>query len=448
MKLYNLIDIKDEKYVYDAYTDTLKKIDLDFYNILKKQEESPLFYEKTKKYQMRNLYETPDFICYQQIKDDYNYEYKKNNTQKILVLSITERCNMFCEYCCYNDQNYIAAPRNNEMTEEIMKKAIDLFYNHSKYSEIVAISFYGGEPLLRKDFVKKSVEYAYETNLGQIIQFTITTNGLLLDDMEFVDFMVKNNFIITVSYDGPECLHDRYRKTRDGKATYNVITKNLKKIADKYPDFFKSNFRFNVVVAPPYNISLLYSFFKDLDASYLDIRMTDRFREYLKHQYGETEFQKESTVDNISLKMQVDYVAQFKRYTFIGKTSTPNVGLGCSFCNPAERKIFVNCSGKIYICERVDEKDDNYCIGDVWTGIDERKISSLWEKTSKKIKDNCFHCWAIRLCKSCFVHEDKIEFNGEYCKNMRRKLQDELQQYLLLNENVECKLILDNVTLD
>lgn len=355
---------------------------------------------------------------------------------------------MFCEYCCYNDQNYIAAPRNNEMTEEIMKKAIDLFYNHSKYSEIVAISFYGGEPLLRKDFVKKSVEYAYETNLGQIIQFTITTNGLLLDNMEFVDFMVKNNFIITVSYDGPECLHDRYRKTRDGKATYNVITKNLKKIADKYPDFFKSNFRFNVVVAPPYNISLLYSFFKDLDASYLDIRMTDRFREYLKHQYGETEFQKESTVDNISLKMQVDYVAQFKRYTFIGKTSTPNVGLGCSFCNPAERKIFVNCSGKIYICERVDEKDDNYCIGDVWTGIDERKISSLWEKTSKKIKDNCFHCWAIRLCKSCFVHEDKIEFNGEYCKNMRRKLQDELQQYLLLNENVECKLILDNVTLD
>ena len=58
LKLYNLIDIKDEKYVYDAYTDTLKKIDLDFYNILKKQEESPLLFivkYKCRKLQTKNV---------------------------------------------------------------------------------------------------------------------------------------------------------------------------------------------------------------------------------------------------------------------------------------------------------------------------------------------------------------------------------------------------------
>jgi uncharacterized protein len=136
-----------------------------------------------------------------------------------LILEVTENCNLRCEYCPYG-QFYISPRKHSEcgMNWDTARKAIDQFLKQAKvFSEQYpdteyTIAFYGGEPMLEMDIIKKTVEHIkiMSAEKSDCFKFGITTNGTLLTD-ESIHFFAEHSFHVTISMDGDREIHDRHR---------------------------------------------------------------------------------------------------------------------------------------------------------------------------------------------------------------------------------------------
>ncbi|MDR2441579.1 MAG: radical SAM protein, partial [Planctomycetaceae bacterium] len=159
-------------------------------------------------YPYKIFYEGGIFGC-----DDF-FQYNA----RLLILEITQQCNLRCEYCCYG--NSYSSFRNHSrkiMDIEVAKRAIDEFL-HRDSQERHAISFYGGEPLLAFGLLQSIIDYSNQLadDLGkQRPSFNLTTNGTLLND-SIIHYFVKNDIAVLISLDGARESHDRCRK-------YNTI---------------------------------------------------------------------------------------------------------------------------------------------------------------------------------------------------------------------------------
>ncbi len=132
-------------------------------------------------------------------------------------LLLTNNCNYACKYCFVN--------RNKEdITWDSIKKSLNLLIKNNKSKKII-IQFFGGEPLLKFDLIKKAVEYLKEKN--QECHYVITTNGSLITE-EKAKFFNKNNFKVGVSIDGPKEMNDNNRVTPNEKGTYDITIKGFK----------------------------------------------------------------------------------------------------------------------------------------------------------------------------------------------------------------------------
>ena len=155
---------------------------------------------------------------------------------RTLALTITNNCNMGCSYC-YAGQGSWDIPGLN-MSQDIAFLAIDLLINSIKKvgGNFATISFFGGEPLLRLDFISDIVLYAKQKASSNNInlRFAIVTNGTLLNNAS-INFLIENNFILSLSIDGPSNLHDFYRKFKNGEGTYKIIQNNSQVLLGKIP---------------------------------------------------------------------------------------------------------------------------------------------------------------------------------------------------------------------
>ena len=145
------------------------------------------------------------------------------------LLSLTEKCNLRCTYCYYNEsQNERCADMSDKVREAslryILKKTIE--FKH----DFIAITFFGGEPLLRFDVILKSVDFLkelvekYRSELPENfeLRFAINTNGTLLTD-EIMEYLKQERFLIYISLDGPASRHDISRRTVNNKGTFDAI---------------------------------------------------------------------------------------------------------------------------------------------------------------------------------------------------------------------------------
>lgn len=111
------------------------------------------------------------------------------------------------------------------------KKSLDFLLEHSIDNEIVNIGFYGGEPMIEFDLIKKCIEYAKEIFKGKDIQFSITTNGTLINK-KIIRYFVKNKVNLTISLDGPKEVHDKNRRFCNGSGTFDkIISESIIKIS-------------------------------------------------------------------------------------------------------------------------------------------------------------------------------------------------------------------------
>lgn len=148
---------------------------------------------------------------------------------KALCLHVAHDCNLMCEYCFASKGSYKVA--KSLMPAEVAFKAVDFVVNSSGTRGNVEIDFFGGEPLLNFDVVKETVEYAkkVEERSGKNIHFTITTNGMLLDD-EKIKYINDNMDNVVISIDGRKEVHDAIRYDGAHNVTYDRILNNALKL--------------------------------------------------------------------------------------------------------------------------------------------------------------------------------------------------------------------------
>lgn len=427
MSNYTMIPSNGQIYIYDAYDNVLREISEELYMMIKRNKRNKRYFELINEYKIRDVLDKRNLKVISSLMQQGN-KWKIENKQKHLVLSLTEKCNMRCEYCGYRDK-YDGEYNLATMSEEIMKKALLQFIEHSIYSEDIYISFYGGEPLIEQNRIRFAVEFCEENHLGQKINYCITTNGLYLNE-GFIDFLVKHKFLLIISLDGPRYIHDRYRKKMNGENTYGSIINNIKALKKKYPLYYKEYVMFNAVMAPPYNFDIISDFFEFSKVNMMELKITDYFRKYI-NKYDIDTYKNLSVYEGPKYDIMLA-IKELKKFHIISKDNTHILTEPCGYCLPFSKRIFVNSSGKILVCEKVDEKCEHYVIGDVDKWIDYDKLNFLLEQTSQNIQKKCCDCWAIRFCNTCFMNESEMKENEKYCGNMRNKVKQEYKKYIEL----------------
>ena len=186
--------------------------------------------------------------CYQEIKELYDekilfseddYEkfakYSVASPVKAMCLNIAHDCQLRCKYCFASTGDF--GKGRKLMTFETGKHAIDFLLEKSGDRQNLELDFFGGEPLLNFDVVKQIVEYgrSREAEFGKKFRFTITTNGLLLDD-DKIDFINREMHNVVLSIDGRKEVNDSMRVLANGKGCYDTILPKYKKLVEQRGD--------------------------------------------------------------------------------------------------------------------------------------------------------------------------------------------------------------------
>jgi len=142
----------------------------------------------------------------------------------VLVKPSGPDCNLSCEYCFYLEKEKLYGHKKHRMSDKVLKEMIRKTVKNNPSD--INFGWQGGEPtLMGIDFFKQAVQYQREySGPGQNVGNSIQTNGILIDE-EWAGFLKNNNFLVGLSVDGPENIHDTYRKTRGGKGTFSKVEK-------------------------------------------------------------------------------------------------------------------------------------------------------------------------------------------------------------------------------
>lgn len=382
-----------------------------------------------------------------------------NGVQNV-TLEVTEKCNLRCKYCIYNTshQEYREFGTRN-MSWETAKKAVDFLKNHSSHTQDPHIGFYGGEPLINFELIKKVVKYAKENIEG--ITFALTTNAVLMTE-EAAQFFLENDFSVIISLDGPQDVHDENRILQDGSGSFKKTVEGAKRIVAKYQGSGKkSKIGFNIVTTGP-------NYFEKYDKIQSFIETEDWITEDIFIlTSGEDIGPRESPYFLPQSKEERDYIgegyvplARWEQEHKKGKmplftdgvmdkgmltihkrllTDKPVTRYGMNgCCVPGQRRVYVTVDGKFLHCEKVGNIPD---IGNVDQGFDKEKISKLYVKdfVSEATK-YCKNCWAVNLCTLCYVScydQEGIHFEYRHnpCRVERQYLEDNLIRYHSIMES-------------
>ncbi|MBQ5649015.1 MAG: thioether cross-link-forming SCIFF peptide maturase, partial [Clostridia bacterium] len=150
---------------------------------------------------------------------------------KALCMHIAHTCNLNCSYCFASQGKYHG--ERAMMSFEVGKRALDFLVENSGTRHNLEVDFFGGEPLMNFDVVKQLVAYArsIEKEKGKNFRFTLTTNGVLIDD-DVIDFANRECSNVVLSLDGRKEIHDRFRVDYAGNGSWEKIVPKFQKLVE------------------------------------------------------------------------------------------------------------------------------------------------------------------------------------------------------------------------
>ncbi len=156
----------------------------------------------------------------------------QNIPVKALCLHVSHDCNLRCTYCFAQTGDFGTV--RSLMDKETARKAIDFVIQSSQNRHNIEVDFFGGEPLMAMDVVRDTVAYAREQERihNKSFRFTITTNGVLLDD-DTIDYLNREMSNIVLSLDGRKKVNDDMRKTVTGRGSYDVVLPKMQKLVSQ-----------------------------------------------------------------------------------------------------------------------------------------------------------------------------------------------------------------------
>lgn len=469
--LIHLFSTYRKKYFFDANRNQVINVSDDVYAYLSKCMESSDFFTSASEIKdtfFVRFYEralSKGFFSSNRVKKirhiaTDNIPYIVSKGLNGVALQVTQMCNLRCEYCPYSGHLYVnRAHSGKRMSWETAQRSIDFYINNSQDSKYIGLAFYGGEPLLEFELIKKCVLYIKSRVNNKEIRFDITSNGTLLSD-EIIKFFIEHDFQLMISLDGPEEVHNRYRKFVNQKGSFHTVIENVKHFNAMYPDYFKRKVMFNAVISPDREVSCISDFFDHesalstatinaspvSDNSLKDdvaIHVSDEYSMSIKFENFKVILNRLGLYNAINPQRPSIFTGNYENIRELSKNLIPINGLPESFhpggpCIPGIKKFFINVDGEFFPCERVNENSQEMNIGNLDKGINYDQIVNLiniGQLTEKQCKD----CWAFIHCSQCCSHCEhdgklKPELRLRRCGLIRRNLDADLKAYCMFKE--------------
>ena len=313
-----------------------------------------------------------------------------------ITLHISHGCNIKCTYCFALGGSYGEKP--SLMTFATAKQSIDWLLQKSAEAGKCNVTFFGGEPLLNLDLLKKTVPYAKkEAQLKNIeITFGITTNGTLLSG-EALTFLMQENIGIVVSLDGDAQTHNRIRTFHDGSNTYDAIAKNTKQAVAIRPEKIKVR---ATMTSQNLDMNAVANHLSQFGTAAVEVAMT------IEHPKSPTAIKKEHLPElkkhlKILSEIELGAMMKGKQHThayFSGKIQQLLDPHKKEYgCGGGKTFLGVSADGGIYFCSAFASIPE-FKMGDVFNGIDPQKKEQFDYNLHIDNRKSCQTCWAKYLC--------------------------------------------------
>ena len=345
---------------------------------------------------------------------------------KALCLHVSHDCNLRCRYCFASTGDFGTGHRMT-MDFETAKKAIDFVVERSGKRRNIEIDFFGGEPLMAMDTVRRTVEYArsLEEKHDKCFRFTITTNGMLLNEenMEYINREMSN---VVLSLDGRPAVNDHMRPTPGGQGSYEIIVPKFQKLVegrgtkDYYVrgTFTRENLDFaqdvmhladlgfrHVSVEPASGPSDDPFAIREEDLAQVEQEYERLAKELLERERPVNFFH-----FNVDLEQGPCVIKRLR-----------GCGAGCEY-------VAVTPEGDIYPCHQFVGKEE-YRMGSVLDGTLDMRVSEQFSNLNIYTREDCKECWARFYCSggcsasNLIVNGDIKKPNQTACEMQRKRLE-------------------------
>ncbi|BAL81548.1 thioether cross-link-forming SCIFF peptide maturase [Caldisericum exile] len=338
--------------------------------------------------------------------------FESNLILKSMCLNVAHSCNFGCLYCFAKKGNYGGS--DALMSFDVAKAAIDFLAKNSSGRVTLEVDFFGGEPLLNFEVVKKTIEYAKETYKNKKWRFTITTNGSILTD-EIEKFLYDNDVSIVLSLDGDKHVNDKYRVLRSGLGTFDLVFPKIKKVTEHRAEsggyYVRGTYTHNTLeisktVMDLHNFGFKYISLEPVVTKEEDIGIKKEDLQILKKEYEHLAIeyvnsQKESTWNFFHFNLDLE--------------AGPCIQKRIHGCGAGVEYIAVSPDGSIYPCHQFDGIKETK-LGDVFSGITNKELQEKFRKANFLFnKKECATCWARFYCSGgCLANN--YTMNGDIFK--------------------------------
>ena len=367
--------------------------------------------------------------------DDYSqYTYKLTDSPvKAMCLHVAHDCNLRCKYCFASTGDFEGT--RCLMSYEVGKKAIDFLLEKSGGRKNLELDFFGGEPLMNMDVVKKVVEYARsrEKEYGKRFRFTITTNGVLLDE-DNIDFINREMSNVVLSIDGRKHINDEMRPNVGGKGSYEQIVPKFQRLVETRGDkqyyvrgtFTKNNLDFSKDVMHMHSLG-----FEQISVEPV---VTGDDTPYAITESDLSAIEKE--YENLALQM-LEMEREGKKFNFfhfaVDLTGGPCIIKRLRGCGCGNEYVAITPEGDIYPCHQFVGQDD-WKMGNLNEGTFDAEIKDKFSKINIYSKPECEKCWAKFYC-SGGCNANSVQYCGDI--NEPHKISCELEK-----KRIECAIMM------
>ena len=355
-----------------------------------------------------------------------------------ILVNATQKCNLNCSYCFVDKGKFsYESNRLQTLAPKTAKHLVETLPNNLPWAKHFCIHFYGGEPLLNLPAINAAIQTALPK--GNLFSFAITTNGTI-STKKAITTLKKGRFNIILSIDGPEHIHDTYRRTKQGAPTHKKVLKFLDKIRSE-----KLFVRGSSVVRKGWSLQEAHAYLKTLPVDAIKaqavrlpcsnpIALSGKERnDYFKHlkQIGE------ETIEGINQdRNPKDDRFNNRVLQLLCKTTRE------SFCGAGIRTFGMSSDGTMLPCVLLAGKKSASLgnINDDGTWV---KQGLAWANKHKPRKE-CQECWALPLCGGGCPAMLSVCGEDE-CELVRANCETALEIYASFINNPEDLLVLSGV---
>lgn len=367
-------------------------------------------------------------LLFSEENDISGLSYNNDNIVKAMCLHVAHDCNLKCSYCFASQGNFKGV--RSFMSLEVGKKALEFLCKNSGKRRNLEVDFFGGEPLMNFQLVKDLVSYGRELEVeyDKHFRFTITTNGVLLDD-DKIDYINENMDNIVLSLDGRKEINDNMRQTVNGNGSYDIILPKFKRMVEKRGDkdyYIRGTFTNKNIDFSNDALDFYKQGFKKIS---IEPVVTSEEMDYaLRAEHLDAvlkEYEKFSK-DYINIKKE-DKDFYFFHY-MIDLNQGPCIIKRSVGCGAGSEYVAVTPEGELYPCHQFVGESD-FLIGNVDDGVLNTDLRDIFKKANVYNKEECRNCWARFYCSGgChanahYAHNDIMKPYAIGCEMEKKRIE-------------------------